>query len=179
MSSRNKMTENILAVETEEPVVDTFTAAALQNFKTSVNAWSEAAANSLPRTAVITAQISASNKRIAASWALAGLLATSILTGGLYERHQRQEQARTAALKAAEQESATQQKTPQRLILTNKAPEQRVAATIVKRRRPTAVKNAAANDEELLATVDSDVSRQVPAAMEPLAQMMESSDGTN
>jgi hypothetical protein len=33
-------------------------------------------------------------------------------------------------------------------------------------------------NEDLLASVDSDVSRQVPAAMEPLAQMMVDS-GTN
>ncbi len=45
-------------------------------------------------------------------------------------------------------------------------------------KRTTAVKRAANSDENLLATVDNDVSRQVPAAMEPLAQMMDS-DGSN
>lgn len=174
MSSRNKFGEEILAVETEEPVVDSLTATALENFKSSLNAWSGAAAKSLPRTAVVTARVVASNKRIAASWALAGVFATSILASGLYEHHREYELGRIAAAKAAQQKSA------QKLDLTNKAPEQRVAATIVvTRRQPTAVKRAAHNDAELLATVDSDVSRQVPAAMEPLAQIMDSSDGTN
>jgi hypothetical protein len=96
------------------------------------------------------------------------MLAAGSLAGGLYERHHRQEQARIAALKAAEQKAA----------LVHAAPEKPVKATIVSKRQPTAVKRAASENEDLLATVDSDVSRQVPAAMEPLAQMMDS-NGTN
>jgi hypothetical protein len=182
MSNRNKLapenlSEEMSAIETDDPVVDSLTAAALENFKASMNAWSEAAANSLPRTAVITARLASSSKRLAASWALGGVLATSILGSGLYERHQRQEQARVAAAKAAQQKAT--QEAAQKLDLTNNAPEQRVAASIVvTKRRSAAVKSAAANDAELLATVDSDVSRQVPAAMEPLAQMMDG-NGTN
>jgi hypothetical protein len=65
-------------------------------------------------------------------------------------------------MKAAEQKAA----------LERKAAEQPVAAPIVTKRQPTVVKSAASENEDLLATVDSDVSRQVPAAMEPLAQMM-------
>jgi hypothetical protein len=174
MSSRNKLTEEI-----DDPMV----VGALENFKSSLNAWSEAvraeAAYSRPRTAVRTVRHAGASWRLAATWVIACVLAAGSLAGGLYERHQRQELARIAALKAAEQKSAAQQKAAQKLALTNKAPEQRVAATIVvTRRQPTAVKSAAASDAELLATVDSDVSRQVPAAMEPLAQMMDSS-GTN
>ena len=37
----------------------------------------------------------------------------------------------------------------------------------------SAAANAATKDQDLLATVDSDVSREVPAAMEPLAQLMD------
>ena len=63
------------------------------------------------------------------------------------------------------------------------AAEQRVTATpvatnIAAGRRPAAVKRAINTDEDLLATVDNDVSRQVPAAMEPLAQIMDG-DGSN
>jgi hypothetical protein len=53
-----------------------------------------------------------------------------------------------------------------------------VAANIATRRQPTGLNRAADADEDLLATVDNDVSRQVPAAMEPLAQMMDG-DGSN
>jgi hypothetical protein len=44
------------------------------------------------------------------------------------------------------------------------AEQQRLAAA--------AEQQARQEDEDLLAKVDSDVSREVPAAMEPLAQMM-------
>jgi hypothetical protein len=96
------------------------------------------------------------------------MLAAGSLADGLYERHHRQELARIAAMKAAEQKVA----------LERKAAEQPAAAKIVTKRQPTAVKRAANENEDLLATVDSDVSRQVPAAMEPLAQMMVD-NGTN
>jgi hypothetical protein len=173
MSNRNKLADKMLAVEIDDPVIDSLTAAALENFKSSLNAWS-VAAYSRPRTAVRAVGHAGMNWRLAATCVIACMLAAGSLAGGLYERHQRQEQARVAAAKAA------QQKTAHKLDLTNNAPEQRVATSIVvTKRRPTAVKSAAANDAELLATVDSDVSRQVPAAMEPLAQMMDSSDGTN
>jgi hypothetical protein len=63
--------------------------------------------------------------------------------GGLYEQHQRQEMARVAAAaRAAEQ---------QRLVAAQQARDA---------------------EEDLLAKVDSDVSREVPSAMEPLAQLM-------
>jgi hypothetical protein len=63
----------------------------------------------------------------------------------LLERHHRQEVARIAG----EQRAVEQQK---------------------ELRRQQA---AMVPDEDLLADVDSDVSRQVPSAMEPLAQMMD------
>ncbi len=172
MSSRNK-----LAGDIEESIGDPVTAAALENFKSSMNAWSQAE-YSRPRTTVRAVGHAGASWRLAAAWVIACMLAAGSLVGGLYERHQRQEQAAIKSRIATAK--ATQQKTAQKLDLTNKAPEQRVAASIVvTKRRPSAVKSAAANDAELLATVDSDVSRQVPAAMEPLAQMMDSSDGAN
>jgi len=82
------------------------------------------------------------------AWALGCVLAAGSLTGGLYERHHRQELARIAAANAAAQKAA------QERLAAEQLPAQ-----------PT--------DEDLLATVDSDISRAVPAAMEPLAQMMD------
>jgi hypothetical protein len=79
---------------------------------------------------------------VAAGWALGCVLAAGSLTGGLYERHHQQELAKIAAA-----ETARQQKL---------AAEQR----------------ASKEQDDLLAKVDSDVSRQVPSAMEPLAQLM-------
>ena len=149
MSLRDK-----LAGEIDDPMVP----GALENFKASVDAWSEAA-YSRPRTVV---RMARHNWRLATTWALGCMLAAGSLAGGLYERHHRQELARKTAMKAAEQKVA----------LERAAPEKPVKATIVTKRQPTAVNRAASENEDLLATVDSDVSRQVPAAMEPLAQMM-------
>jgi len=155
MSWRNNLAEDIA-----DPIV----AGALKHFKASVDAWSEAV-YSPPRTVLETTR---RTWRLAASWALGCLLAAGSLGGTLYDRHVRRESARIAAIKAAEQKAA----------LEHKAAVQPVTATIVARRQPTAMKHAASENEDLLATVDSDVSRQVPAAMEPLAQMMVS-DGAN
>ena len=112
---------------------------ALQNFRLSVHAWSEDEYSRSHTSKVI----HLTSWRVAAGWALGCVLAAGSLTGGLYERHHRQEVARIAA--AAE--AARQQKL---------AAEQR----------------AHEENEDLLAKVDSDVSREVPIAMEPLAQLM-------
>ena len=114
-------------------------AQALKNFRASVLAWSEAA-YSRPRTAVKT--VRQRSWRLAAGWALGCALVVGGLSGGVHERHHRQELARMAAARAAEQ---------QRLVA-----EQRVRE----------------EEEDLLAKVDSDVSREAPSAMEPLAQLM-------
>ena len=80
--------------------------------------------------------------RLAASWALGCVLVAGSVAGGFYERHHHQEIAKAAA------EAARQQK----LTAAQLAPKD--------------------EEEDLLAKVDSDVSREVPSAMEPLAQMM-------
>jgi hypothetical protein len=85
--------------------------------------------------------------RLAASWALGCALVAASLTTGLHERHIRQEQARIAA---------TEQAQKQELAAQQRSQEQ---------------------DANLMATVDTDVSREVPSAMEPLAQLME--EGAN
>jgi hypothetical protein len=111
---------------------------ALKNFRLSVHAWSEAAYGQV-RPAQVVRHVS---WRLAAGWALGCVLAAGSLTGGVYERHHKQELARmAAAAQAAKQQAAAQQRTRE-------------------------------EDEDLLAKVDSDVSRDVPSAMEPLAQMM-------
>ena len=81
--------------------------------------------------------------RIAAGWALGCALAAGSVGAGVYDHHHRQQVARIAA--AAE--AARQQK---------QAEDQR----------------ASKENEDLLAKVDSDISREVPSAMEPLAQLM-------
>lgn len=52
------------------------------------------------------------------------------------------------------------------------------AARMAHERQLAAQQKAEENDEALLANVDTDVSRSVPAAMEPLAQLVED-NGTN
>jgi len=134
---------------------------ALKLFKQSMEAWSDAA-YSRPRTVTIGHRHS---WRLATGWALGCVLAAGSLAGVLYERQQRQEQARVAAMKAAAQQ-ARELTASRQAVLPAAAPE-RTAAPV----KP-AVVSAHAEDENLLATVDQDVSRGVPAAMEPLAQMM-------
>ena len=119
---------------------------ALKDFKSSVEAWSEAA-YSRPRMG--TREVRNRSWRLALGWAMGCLLVAGSVSGGLIERQHHQEQARIAA----QQRAAEQQ------------------------RELRAQKTAGETDEALLAGVDSDVSRQVPSAMEPLAQMM-SDDGT-
>jgi hypothetical protein len=113
---------------------------ALKNFRTSVHAWSDAA-YSRPRT---TARIVRHRSwRLAVGWALAGVLMVGGVSGGMFERHRKIEQARIAA-----------------------------AARLAERQKALREEQAK-EEEDLLAKVDSDVSRQVPSAMEPLARLMD------
>jgi hypothetical protein len=116
---------------------------ALKNFKSSIHAWSDAA-YSRPRS--LRQEVRHRSWRLALGWALGCALVAGSVSGGLLERHHRAEQARIVA----EQRAAEQQK---------QLREQQARAQV--------------SDEALLADVDSDVSRQVPSAMEPLAQMMD------
>jgi uncharacterized protein HemX len=111
---------------------------ALSNFKSSVHMWSEAMV-SRPRSAheVVVRKV----WKLAAGWALGGVLVAGAVSGSVIERHHQQEMARIAAAREAEH---------QRQVAAERALE----------------------EEELLARVDSDISRQVPRAMEPLASLM-------
>jgi nucleotide-binding universal stress UspA family protein len=82
--------------------------------------------------------------RLAVGWALGCVLAAGSVSGAVYERHHRQVLA--AQAREAQQQKARQLAEQQRAQLA---------------------------DADLLATVDSDISRTVPAAMEPLAQLMD------
>ena len=120
---------------------------ALKHFKSSVHAWSEAE-YSRPR--AWTREVRHRSWRLALGWSMGCALVAGTVSGGLLERHQKLEAARMVA----EQQAAERQK------------------QLVEQRATVAV-----TDEALLAGVDSDVSREVPSAMEPLAQMM-SYDGS-
>jgi type VI protein secretion system component VasK len=100
------------------------------------------AAYARPRTVAM--EVRRRSWRLAASCALGCVLVAGSVTGGVvHQRHHRQDLARIAAARAAA------------------AQKQQMAA-----------QKAQVADEDLMATVDSDVSREVPSAMEPLAQMM-------
>ncbi|MGD0631235.1 MAG: hypothetical protein ABR987_18045 [Terracidiphilus sp.] len=115
---------------------------ALNSFKSSVHAWSDAV-YSRPR--AVSKEVRLWSWRLAAGWALGCALVAGSVSGGLLERHHRQEAARIVA-------------------------EARAAELQRQLRQQQAAK---VSDEVLLADVDSDVSKQVPSAMEPLAQMMD------
>ena len=111
---------------------------ALQNFRSSVHAWSEAEYSKPRRVKVV----HLTSWRTVAGWALGCVLAAGSVGGGLYARHHKQERARAAATEAARQQKIAE------------------------------MQQARKDDEDLLAKVDNDLSRQVPRAMEPLAQLM-------
>ena len=161
MNSQDK-----LAGEMEDPVL----AEALSHFKDSVNAWSEAA-SSRPRSAAVIG-VRRGGWRLAATWALGCLLAFGCVAGGVYERFHSQNLARNAVLKAAEQKAALERLARvEKLAAAEKAFDEQAAIG----RSTAATTPAVDQNEDLLATLDTDVSREVPAAMEPLAQLMDDS----
>jgi hypothetical protein len=138
---------------------------ALKHFKASMDAWGDAAL-SRPRTATPVAV--RPGWRPAASWALGCLLAAGSLAGAVHAIVHRQEMARQAVQKAAQQSATRQASAAPQTVLP-------VGAQVAKSAPLAATQKAGSGveDESLLASVDNDVSRQVPAAMEPLAQLMD------
>jgi membrane protein involved in colicin uptake len=154
-----------LAGDMDDPVMKE----ALKNFKASVDAWSEAAYHQ-PRTVVKAPQHS---WRLAASWALGCVLAAGGLSAGMYSRHHQQEMAKIAAARAAQKSAQERAAAERQAAAAKEAQTERAAtedSTAVARNSNTNTDDA---DDVLLATVASDVSRQVPSAMEPLAQLMD------
>jgi hypothetical protein len=92
--------------------------------------------------------------------------------------------ARIAAQKAAEQRAAAARGTTQPASVQPVSAQSDKKTPAASARKVNAAQDSAqardsarGQDEDLLASVDSDVSRAVPAAMEPLAQLMDD-DGT-
>jgi hypothetical protein len=118
---------------------------ALTNFRLSIHAWSDAAF-SRQRTAV--APIAPRQVwRLAVGWALGCVLVAGGASAGLWQHQQRE--MRNAAARVADQ--------------------QRLQERLATQQRSLQARH---EDEDLLAKVDSDVSREIPVAMEPLAQLM-------
>jgi hypothetical protein len=112
---------------------------ALDNFKSSVDAWSEAMI-SRPRQAKAPVH---TNWSAVTKWALGCVVFAGTVSGGLYQNHKQVEAAKVEAARIAEQQRAME-----------------------------AAKVAHVNEEDLMADVDSDVARQVPSALEPMATLM-------
>ncbi len=147
---------------------------ALKHFKASVDAWSEAAM-SRPRTAAkLATRPAAAGWRIAAGWALGCVVVMGSLAGAMHVTVHRQEMARIAAQKAAEQRApVAQAAAPPASVQPVSAQSDKKTPAATVRKVSTAQDSAQTQDDNLLASVDSDVSQAVPAAMEPLAQLMD------
>jgi hypothetical protein len=129
----------------EEPVdaeqMDPGLKQALGDFKASVRAWSEAAYN---RPRAFSEAVVRRSWRLVWGWSLTVVLLAGTVSGGFYEHHR--------ALVLAE------------LTAEHNAQQQRQLAFQHEQ-------ELAQQEEETLASVDGDVSREVPSAMEPLAQL--------
>lgn len=119
---------------------------ALVNFKSSVTSWSEAM---MSRSRVVKVPARA-NWGIVTKWALGCVVFAGTVSGGLYQTYRQREIAKAEAAAAAER--AAEQK---REIAAQAAKEQSIQSA-----------------EDLMAKVDSDISREVPSALEPLASLM-------
>ena len=116
---------------------------ALSNFKSSVDAWSESAI-SRPRQVTSPAR---ANWGLVTKWALGCAVFVATVSGGVYEHHRQQEDARAEAARMAQQ-------------------QQELAAQRAK------------EEADLMAKVDTDISREVPSALEPLASLMNENQST-
>jgi hypothetical protein len=129
---------------------------ALQDFRQTVHAWSEA---EYARPRSVQSVAARHTWKWALTWAMGCVLAIGGLGAGLYEHHQ--------------QQAAKGNETPQQQQMTAAA-AQSAAPEVNAPVKEVPAQEATEMDASLLAAVDSDVSRQVPSEMEPLAQLMES-----
>lgn len=81
-------------------------------------------------------------------WALGCMVFVSTVSGGVYQNYRQQEAQKVEAARVAVQQQ----------------------------REMAAAKLAKADEEDLMANVDSDVAREVPSALEPLATLMTEDD---
>jgi hypothetical protein len=135
---------------------------ALKHFKASMDAWSDSAL-SRPRT--IARAAVRPGWRPAAGWALGALLAVGSLAGVIVHRRQ---VALIAAQKAAQKAVEDRTAAARQVAPPAATPVEKPASKTLPARQ-----EASMPDENLLASVNRDVSREVPAAMEPLAQLMD------
>jgi len=82
-------------------------------------------------------------------WALGCVVFAGTVSGGLYQNYRLQETAKVEAARVAEQQRAT-----------------------------AAAKVSKSDEEDLMAKVDSDIAREVPSALEPMASLMNEDDPT-
>lgn len=120
---------------------------ALGNFKASVDAWSDAMI-SRPREAKAPSR---TNWSAVTKWALGCVVFAGTVSGGLYQNSRLQEAARVEATRIVEQ---------QRELAAAKANKQN---------------DLTANDD-LMANVDTDIAREVPSALQPMASLMTDDD---
>ena len=116
---------------------------AIGNFKSSVNAWSEAMA-SRPREIVAPAP---TRWNFATKWALGCTVFITTVSGGVYQNHRQLEAKKIEAARIAQQQGQ---------LIAERAKE----------------------EADLMAKVDSDIAREVPSALEPLASLMDENKGT-
>jgi hypothetical protein len=118
---------------------------ALGNFRSSVTAWSEAVMTR-PREVKAPAR---TNWSFLTKWALGVVVFAGTVSGGLYQNQRQLEAARVEAAAVAATARAAEQ---QRELAAQTEKEQ--------------------SAEDLMAKVDSDIAREVPSALEPMASMM-------
>jgi len=143
---------------------------ALGHFKASMDAWSEAA-YSRPRAATKLAV--RHSWRMVAGWALGCLLAVGSVAGAGHEIYRRQELAKVAAQQAAQKTAEERAAAARATAQPTGAQPEKKTSTATTRKVSAGAPDSARGQDDLLASVDSDVSREVPAAMEPLAQLMD------
>lgn len=135
----NRRDENTMGIRSDEAEMLTpEMREALGNFRTSVDAWSEAMM-SRPREVKAPAR---ANWGLITKWALGCMVFVGTVSGGVYSNHRQVEAAKIEAARIAEQQ--------------RQLAEQRVT-----------------DEEDLMAKVDNDVTREVPSALEPLASLMD------
>jgi hypothetical protein len=150
---------------------------ALREFRLSVHAWTaqvqsaqsqevlgwNEAAIGQPR------RLSAGSSRprmrqLAVGWAMGGVLVAAGLSAGLWEHHR--QPASLNAARVAEPHWIASAQQGKRILEPGELAQN----------KPVQGKPVQEAKEDLLARVDSDVSRQVPSAMEPLAELMASNE---
>lgn len=132
---------------------------ALKYFKASMDAWSDAA---LSRPRMMAKAEARRRWRPATGWALGCLLAAGSATLAVHHFVQRQTAVSTA-------QTAQQKPTAQQTVAVQVRGQIQSPAPV----QAVVKQEASVTDEDLLASVDQDISRQVPAEMEPLAQLMD------